>query len=194
MVIKRLTCRRCPQAALFLIDYLLLAVCAVWPAPALGAPGTVTDVLAAPAIETLTPTPTVISTETPNPNATPTTAATPTPTPTTTIPGAIGGVVWHDRDDDGSQDPGEPGLAEVTLRLLRWDSQIAETQTAPDGSYRFAPLVPGALYGVREAQPTGWRWSTTSDEVQMALANGQEAVANFGDWNGWPTWLPLIVR
>ncbi len=152
--------------------------------------------------ETPTPTPTMTPTstatttptETPTASATPAPSASPTATTTTTIPGAISGVVWQDRDGDGSRDLGEPGLAAVTLRLLRWDVQIAETQTAPDGSYRFAPLIPGALYRVREVQPAGWRWSTTPDDVQIGLANGQEAVVNFGDWNGRLVWLPLIVR
>ncbi|MEJ5198819.1 MAG: LamG-like jellyroll fold domain-containing protein, partial [Anaerolineae bacterium] len=149
-----------------------------------------------------TPSPSATPTTTPTPTPTPTPSITPTPTstssvtptPTTTIPGSISGVVWHDQDGNGSQEPGEPGLVGVTIRLSRWDTEIAETQTAADGSYRFAPLVPGALYRVREAQPAGWRWSTTPDEAQIALANGQHAVVNFGDWNGRPTWLPLIVK
>lgn len=144
----------------------------------------------------VTPTTAPTATPTPTPSATPTPTGTPsvTPTPTTTISGSISGVVWHDRDGDGSRDPGEPGLAAVIIHLSRWETEIAETQTAADGSYRFAPLAPDALYRVREAQPAWLRWSTTPDEVQIALANGQHAVADFGDWNGRPTWLPLIVR
>jgi len=26
------------------------------------------------------------------------------------------------------------------------------------------------------------------------LAAGQEAIVNFGDWNGLPIWLPLLLR
>lgn len=142
----------------------------------------------------VTPTTAPTVTPTPTPTVTPTPTPSVTPTPTTTIPGSISGVAWHDRDGDGNRDTGEPSLAGVIIRLSRWETEIAETQTAADGSYRFAPLVPGALYRVREAQPAWLRWSTTPDEVQIALANGQHAVADFGDWNGRPTWLPLIVR
>lgn len=144
------------------------------------------------ALPTFTPLPPVTPTTAPTVTSTPTPSV--TPTPTTTIPGSISGIAWHDRDGDGSRDPGEPGLAGVIIRLYRWDTEFAETQTAADGSYRFAPLVPGALYRVREAQPAWLRWSTTPDEVPIALANGQHAVADFGDWNGRPTWLPLILR
>jgi len=146
----------------------------------------------------VTPTTAPTATPTPTPSITPTptatSSATPTPTATHTIPGSISGIAWHDRDGDGSRDPGEPGLAGAIIRLSRWETEIAETQTAADGSYRFASLAPGALYRVREVQPAGWRWSTTPDEVEIPLANGQDAVADFGDWNGRPTWLPLVLR
>jgi hypothetical protein len=36
---------------------------------------------------------------------------------------------------------------------------------------------------------------TDCASMQMVtVVNGQEAIVDFGDWNGRPVWLPLIVR
>ncbi len=144
------------------------------------------------------PTPTATGTPTPTPTAThkltptPTATATPslTPTPAT---GDIAGTAWYDANGDGARDAAEPGLVGVTIRLFRAGVQVGQAATDAAGGYRFSGLIPDN-YTVREAQPAWLRWSTTPDEVQIALANGQHAVINFGDWNGRPTWLPLIVR
>ena len=41
-------------------------------------------------------------------------------------PGEIGDLVWCDKDDDGIRDPGEPGIAGVTVNL---------TCAGPDGTF-----------------------------------------------------------
>jgi photosystem II stability/assembly factor-like uncharacterized protein len=163
---------------------------------------------------TATPTPTASATASPRgtatptasptatPTATPTLTATPSRTPTwtpsatstTTIPGSISGLVWHDLNGDAAQQSHEPGLAGVTIHLFRWDQKIGETQAAGDGSYSFTRLVPGSLYRVREVQPAWLRWSTTPDEVNVPLGNGEHAIVNFGDWNGLPVWLPVVLH
>jgi hypothetical protein len=81
-----------------------------------------------------------------------------TPTPTRTpTPISIGNFVWDDRDHDGRQDTGEPGLAGVTVQL--WNSTktvlIDSTLTnasglytvhAPAaGNYRIRVVLPGFL-------------------------------------------------
>ena len=67
--------------------------------------------------------------------------------------GAIGDRVWVDADGDGVQDPGEPGLAGVTVTLTglgadgilgTGDDTTATKITAADGSYVFDGLVAGA--------------------------------------------------
>jgi protocatechuate 3,4-dioxygenase beta subunit len=63
--------------------------------------------------------------------------------------------------------------------------------TLDDGRYRFPSLSPGA-YVVQEVQPAWLRYSSTPDELTVNLAAGQEAIVNFGDWNGLPIWLPLL--
>ena len=65
--------------------------------------------------------------------------------------------------------------------------------TGGDGAYRFAALPPGT-YLVREIQPGWLRFSTTPDEVPVTLATGETRTVDFGDWDGRPTYLPLILR
>lgn len=62
----------------------------------------------------------------------------------------IGDFIWSDADNDGIQDPGEPGIGGVTLQLLadidgdgNFTDVIATTATAGDGSYLFTNLDPG---------------------------------------------------
>ena len=59
-------------------------------------------------------------------------------------PGTIGDRVWSDSNGDGIQDPGELGLASVTVELLNnVGAVIATTTTAADGSYLFEALPQG---------------------------------------------------
>ena len=148
------------------------------------------------ATPTVTPTasPSRTPTETPTSTPTPTASATPTRTPTSTpATGDIAGTVWLDADGDALPDAGEPGLAGVTIRLLRDGVQVGQAATAGDGAYRFSALPPGA-YRVREIQPAWVRFSTTPDEVPVTLAAGETRTVNFGDWDGRALYLPLVLR
>lgn len=151
---------------------------------------------------TATPTPTPSPSATPTPTAMPplTPTATPTGTPTATmtltpIPAAgdIAGTAWLDANGDGVHDAREAGLADVRIELLRDGISTDAVTTSDDGSYHFPDLLPGQ-YTVREVQPAWLRFSTTPDEVGVEVTNGQETIVAFGDWNGLPAWLPLIVR
>jgi hypothetical protein len=77
--------------------------------------------------------------------------------------------------------------------VLSEEGTAISVRTDVDGGYRFMGLAPGS-YSVRETQPAGWRFSTTSDEVTVALAAGDTRSVDFGDWNGRPTWLPLVLK
>ncbi|MEX2322591.1 MAG: SdrD B-like domain-containing protein [Acidimicrobiia bacterium] len=71
-------------------------------------------------------------------------------------PASIGDLVWEDVDGDGIQDPGEPGIAGVTVRLFNsGGTQVASTVTDADGEYVFAGLRPGA-YHVEVVIPDGF--------------------------------------
>jgi uncharacterized repeat protein (TIGR01451 family) len=64
----------------------------------------------------------------------------------------VSGRVWHDRDGDGAQEPGEPGIPGVELELFRGDPATAPADataiTDSEGGYRFA-LPPNRAYRIR---------------------------------------------
>jgi protocatechuate 3,4-dioxygenase beta subunit len=75
---------------------------------------------------------------------------------------SIGDRVWVDADADGVQDPGESGVANVTVRLLTpGGAVIATTSTAADGSYEF-DMVAAATYVVEVVPPSGWHFTVQS--------------------------------
>ncbi|SDX09283.1 Cna protein B-type domain-containing protein [Amycolatopsis xylanica] len=60
----------------------------------------------------------------------------------------IGDFVWLDKNDNGIQDPGEPGVKDVTVVLKDKDGkEISKTTTGPDGKYLF-PKLPDGTYMV----------------------------------------------
>jgi fimbrial isopeptide formation D2 family protein/uncharacterized repeat protein (TIGR01451 family) len=68
---------------------------------------------------------------------------------------SIGDRVWADRDGDGQQDPEEPGIGNVIVRLLNLSGTvIATTTTDASGFYLFDGLRPGD-YVVRFNTPAG---------------------------------------
>ena len=71
----------------------------------------------------------------------------------------IAGVVFEDKDNDGIQDPGEPGIPGATVTLTGTDTAgnpVNRTvTTGPDGSYVFTG-VPAGNYTVTETQPNGY--------------------------------------
>ena len=107
--------------------------------------------------------------------------------------GSIGDRVWLDRDGDGVQDAGEPGLSGVTVTLRgpggdgvfgSGDDVVVETtRTGVDGAYLFAGLVAGKYQVVVGAGlPAGVTNTGDPDGVkdsksQVTLAAGQ------------PTWI-----
>ncbi|GHA12145.1 hypothetical protein GCM10008090_22520 [Arenicella chitinivorans] len=64
--------------------------------------------------------------------------------------GALGDRVWSDADGDGIQDPGEAGLAGVSLSLVdATGATIATTTTNSDGDYLFTGVPFGDDYTVQ---------------------------------------------
>ena len=89
----------------------------------------------------------------------------------------MSGAVFHDLNDDGVQEPGEPGLSAVTIALIdpgpdglfgtSDDVIIATTTTAGDGSYAFTGVAAGE-YAVQESDPSGFG-STTPNTVIVVV-------------------------
>ena len=75
------------------------------------------------------------------------------------LPGSLAGNVYLDSNNNGIEDPGEKPLGGVTITLTGVNDQgvavAGTTTTAPDGTYSFIGLRPGA-YGITETQPTAF--------------------------------------
>jgi large repetitive protein len=97
--------------------------------------------------------------------------------------GSIGDTVFVDADGDGTQDPGEPARAGVTVTLTGPGPdglpRTVSTTTGLDGTYAFTGLRAGD-YTVTVTPPTGFRVTTTAT-VPVTLAAGQALdTADFG--------------
>ena len=105
--------------------------------------------------------------------------------------GSIGGMVWHDVNEDGVMDDGEAGVGGVEIRLSMGDvPQTAaspietwRTFTANDGTYRFDGLEAGH-YSVAKIPNPAYRPTTpTVIEVILVESGGEVSdflLANFG--------------
>ena len=72
---------------------------------------------------------------------------------------SIGDRVWSDLDADGIQDGGEPGVANVTVRLYDGlGTLMGTTTTNASGIYSFVNLIPGDYYVV-VTLPSGYLFS-----------------------------------
>ncbi len=86
------------------------------------------------------------------------------------LPAQLGNFVWEDRNANGVQDEGEPGVADVTVELYRSSGELLDTQTTDaDGLYLWDSLSPGD-YTLKFILPDGYESFTsmnqgTSDEL-----------------------------
>ena len=89
--------------------------------------------------------------------------------------GFIGDRVWEDTNGDTMQDPGEPGIAGVTVELEEMFNASAVSTVVTDGAgfYGFGDLFPGA-YQVRvllSSLPMGFVPTTiTSIDIDLLTA------------------------
>ncbi|RPJ86665.1 MAG: hypothetical protein EHM18_05050, partial [Acidobacteria bacterium] len=114
----------------------------------------------------------------------------------------IGDYVWSDADDDGIQDSGEAGIANVTVNLDRrvggqWVLNFMTTETDQTGHYLFfgdENVLPDGYYRVNvdetDPQLSGYSWLTVGEEsktdptatIHVARVNGFffDTVEDFG--------------
>ena len=74
----------------------------------------------------------------------------------------LGNLVWNDINNDGLNNNGELGVANVPVKLFdaaNPTTSIATTTTGPDGKYLFPNLIPG-FYIVEIEAPVGYKTST----------------------------------
>ena len=90
-------------------------------------------------------------------------------------PARLAGGVYVDRNDNGTRQAGEEGIAGATVTLTGTDDLGAAVDltatTAADGSYSFTGLRPGT-YTVAETQPEGY----TDGKDRAGTAGGSTAV------------------
>jgi protocatechuate 3,4-dioxygenase beta subunit len=89
------------------------------------------------------------------------------------LPVSIAGRVMADTNGNCVLDPGESGIAGVTVQLLNEQGQVIATRlTDSQGQYKFDVLPPG-VYTVRELQPSGY-----FDSEEEAGSHGGDTSAN----------------
>ena len=93
-------------------------------------------------------------------------------------PGSIGDKVFNDVNQNGVQDPSEPGINGVTVQLKNCNGAvIATTVTAGNGGYSFSNLDPGC-YRISVVLPNGFQFTTPNigddgSDSDINPANGQ---------------------
>jgi uncharacterized repeat protein (TIGR01451 family) len=97
------------------------------------------------------------------------------PPPATT---SIGDTVFNDRNGNGTQEEGEPGIANATL-ILRNSSgaEVSRTTTNSNGIYSFSAL-PLGNYTVEALQPNNEFTPTTNTTLAANLTQPNQALLN----------------
>ncbi|MEN8242802.1 MAG: SdrD B-like domain-containing protein [Chloroflexota bacterium] len=91
------------------------------------------------------------------------------------IPGSLDGWAWSDKDGNGLQDDGEPGLAGVEVALFDLtEEQIAVTETDEDGYYQFEDLLVGQ-YSLQFSQPVGFVFTLPDEGADDSIDSDPDA-------------------
>ncbi len=97
----------------------------------------------------------------------------------------ISGQAYDDLNDNGTADPGEPGLRGWTIDLLDANGNIlATTTTDAQGDYNFAGVGPGVVT-VSEVLMTGWTQTQPINSASYSLTTQSgfdETGLNFGNF------------
>jgi fimbrial isopeptide formation D2 family protein/uncharacterized repeat protein (TIGR01451 family) len=93
----------------------------------------------------------------------------------------LGDFVWEDLNQNGVQDPGEPGVSGVVVRLFNSGGTVflAQTTTDADGRYRFFGLTPGS-YQVAFEAPNGFSFTNPGQGNAARDSNPDPATGRAG--------------
>jgi choice-of-anchor A domain-containing protein len=73
---------------------------------------------------------------------------------------SVSNRVWEDLNGNGVREDGEPGLTNVTVRLLNASgAEVASTATDANGQYTFSGVIPGS-YRISVVAPDGYLFTT----------------------------------
>ncbi len=90
----------------------------------------------------------------------------------------VGGEIFADLKDDGTLDPGDPGLAGWTVNLLSAGNIVATTIADTDGDYSLTGVGPGT-YGVAEVLRPGYaQTAPASGGLTVTTSSGAAFTAN----------------
>ena len=97
-------------------------------------------------------------------------------------PGAIGDTVFNDLNGNGTQDPGDTGIAGATVTLRNSAGTVVGTLvTDANGNYQFTNVPPGNNYTVTITPPSGFSNTTPLVQTIATLNPGQTVpTADFG--------------
>ncbi|MCL4836272.1 MAG: hypothetical protein KJZ86_27780, partial [Caldilineaceae bacterium] len=147
-----------------------------------------------------THTPTATHTSTPTATSIQTATSTPTATATQQASGSsVSGLIFEDRNGNGTQETGEPGVADATVKLrdpqARSVQQEWETRTASDGTYTFGNIPAGGYeLGVQlppQYNVEGFQWQ----DVNVSGTGGDTVVAPLAAPKAeWRLYLPTTIR
>jgi len=100
---------------------------------------------------------------------------------------SVSGVVYDDLNASGTIEPSDPGLASWEVELFQSGTLVADTLTAPDGSYSFGNLGAGS-YTIDEVLQSGWtQTEPVSPGFYSFTNNGVNINAeDFGNFYGTP--------
>ncbi len=98
----------------------------------------------------------------------------------------LGDFVWNDINANGLQDPGEPGIAGATVKLVRdlnndtdfndLNEILATTTTDANGLYAFKGLTPGLDYTVLFDMPAGYNGVSPYQVGGAAAGNNSDGL------------------
>ncbi len=78
-------------------------------------------------------------------------------------PSDVGDFVWNDENEDGIQDPGEPGVGGVIINLIDVNGETVQSTTSKsDGSYQFDDVLNG-FYRIQVPEPDDWDFTAANN-------------------------------